>query len=226
MVDDHTPPQLLAAADAPPPGPEDGVSTRVPRLRARSVSWERDLLPDLGRPLYAMADVEVLYVLRYSHSMEDVVWPRGLRELYLDLYDLPATSVSWPPSLEQLKFGPSFNQPIEGVSWPRSLQHLKFGSGFNQPIGSVTWPESLRKLEFGKFFTQPIAKVKWPASLQDISIGSRTFPMSTWRRDARQLDCVRRLTAVALGVASPINSDIDFSGEDQDIGSSDEDQDR
>ena len=49
-VDIHTPPRLLAAADAPSPDPKDGGSTRVPRLRARAVTWRRGASSELSRP--------------------------------------------------------------------------------------------------------------------------------------------------------------------------------
>ncbi|CAM9816795.1 unnamed protein product, partial [Ectocarpus fasciculatus] len=39
-VDAHTPRRLLAAADAPSPHPKRLCGTRVPRLRARSVTWD------------------------------------------------------------------------------------------------------------------------------------------------------------------------------------------
>ena len=40
-------------------------------------------------------------------------------------------------TLQQLSFGPRFNQLITGVVWPPSLQQLSFGKWFKQPIAEV-----------------------------------------------------------------------------------------
>ena len=191
--DTHTPPRLLAADD-PTPDPKDGGSTRVPRLRARAVTWRRGTSSELSRPLYALTDVEVFEFARgFYGSIEDVVWPHRLRVLKLNSFDQPVGDVSWPPSLQQLilgddlnqpvagsswppvlqqlTFGACFNQAVEGVAWPRSLQQVAFGICFNKPVEGVAWLESLRKLKLGRCFNQPIAKVKWPASLCTLVFG-------------------------------------------------------
>lgn len=48
-LDPETPPRLLAAADASPPSPEERGSTRVPRLRAHTVTWNRSSSVELSR---------------------------------------------------------------------------------------------------------------------------------------------------------------------------------
>ena len=62
----------------------------------------------------------------HSFSIEKVVFPGGLREIFL---------------------GCGFNQPIEGIDWPRGLERLSM-PGFNQSIRDVQWPPALKALEF------------------------------------------------------------------------------
>ncbi|CBJ33433.1 expressed unknown protein [Ectocarpus siliculosus] len=59
-VDAQIPRRLLARADAPPPHPELLCRTRVPRLRARRVTWGMRKAAELSIPIFAMTDVDCL----------------------------------------------------------------------------------------------------------------------------------------------------------------------
>lgn len=184
-VKDETPARLLETADAPYPG-----SPRVPRLRARTVTWRRNSVVELGNPLFALAEVSQFCFLSDA-SIDDVSWPLRLRVLMLGgSFDQPLAKASLPPSLTELGFGHEFNQSIQGVvlppllqflwfdgrfdhpisnvSWPESLEDLQLHFSFNQPVEGVVWPERLESISFGQFFNQPIAGVKWPTSLKTL----------------------------------------------------------
>lgn len=77
----------------------------------------------------------------------------------------------WPPSLQQLKLGDVFNQPIEQAAFPASQYEITFGEFLNQPIDGVLWPDSLQRLFFGIDFDQSIDNVRWPASLEELTFG-------------------------------------------------------
>ena len=171
-VDNDTPARLLAAADAPHPTPEDRGATRVPRLRARRVTWTRNSSMELNSPLYALVYADRLALFRLSESsVENIVWPTGLRQLFFgSRFDQPIQSVVLPAPLEVLNLG-GFNGSIEGVAWPAALQHLTFGWRFNQPIVGVVWPASLQRLNFGERFNQPVESLILPARLRTLTLG-------------------------------------------------------
>ncbi|CAN0248587.1 unnamed protein product, partial [Ectocarpus fasciculatus] len=152
-VNELTPLRLLAAADAPPPHPKRLCWTRVPRLRARRVTWNMPTAAELGTPIFAMTDVDHLnFGRQFDGGLEAVAWPQRLKTIQFhdeSGFDQPlGLEVTWPGSLQQLVFGVEFNQPIEGVLWADSLQTLVFGEAFNQPVDNVRWPASLQELTF------------------------------------------------------------------------------
>lgn len=50
----------------------------------------------------------------------------------------PFVGIVWSALLlQQLEFGPGFDQPLAGVAWPASLQRLSFGQKLNRPIVEV-----------------------------------------------------------------------------------------
>ncbi|CBJ28452.1 conserved unknown protein [Ectocarpus siliculosus] len=150
-VDPQIPRNLLAAADAPPPHPKRLCWTRVPRLRARSVTWNMRAAAELGNPIFAITDVDCLeFGGTFDGSLEAVTWPRRLKMIEF-LYTSP------------------FNQPLELIKWPESLQHLVLGGDFNHSINDVEWPPSLHELGFGYSFNQPIDRTGLPPPLQKIS---------------------------------------------------------
>lgn len=175
-VGDNTPPQLLADADAAQSQSEDRGSSRVPRLRARAVTWTRASVAELRGPLDVLVNVKIfhLWATWFIGSVEDVAWPPSLEVLRFDnVFNQPIANVSWPPSLKQITFVWNFNQPVESVAWPASLEILHFGEDFDQPVESVVWPVGLRELTLGWNFNQPIELVVWPASLQLLQLGCR-----------------------------------------------------
>ncbi len=70
-----------------------------------------------------------------------------------------------PPSLTQLFFGESFNQPIV---IPPNVVHLIFGHNFNQPLENL--PNSLLYLELGNTFNHPITAL--PPNLLHLTFGN------------------------------------------------------
>lgn len=192
-VDGDTPSYLRSGADADGDGDVGGaaenqgkkkaMTTRVPALRARKVSWNRPGAASrcTGRTLssarFFVGGDEL------NDRVDGAVWPRELRRLsFGKRFDQPLSAVSWPlSSLLELSFAWDFNQPLDGVSLPSSLERLTFGLNFDQPIASVRWPASLRYLCFGKAdegdwiegdFDQPVVGVTWPPSLRRIIFGS------------------------------------------------------
>ncbi|CAN0016886.1 unnamed protein product [Ectocarpus sp. 4 AP-2014] len=176
-VDSKTPRRLLAAADAPPPHPKGLCGTRVPRLRARRVTWDIPTAAELRNPIYSMMDADSLeFVRAFEDSLEAVAWPRRLKTVEFS-DNSPFNQLvglgEWPASLDRLVFGRKFNQPIESVELPASLQQLSFGLKFDQPIERAKFPESLRQLKFHdkSLFDQPIAGVVWPDTLEQLTFG-------------------------------------------------------
>ena len=95
--------------------------------------------------------------------------PRYLRCLTIDtqsLYD-----VILPKDLQQLTFGPWFNQNLDNVALPSGLQQLTFGVHFNQSLDNVTLPNSLQQLTFDIEFNQSLDNATLPNSLQQLTFG-------------------------------------------------------
>lgn len=132
-VDSDIPITLVAAADVPHANAKGCLSSRVPRLRARRLTWEifeypLDLLSILVETL---AEVEELYFHDgFSSSLDVQAWPSRLRKLEF-------SEISY------------FNRPIVDVAWPSSLQELSLQGEFDQPIKHLTWSTCLRKLALG-----------------------------------------------------------------------------
>ncbi|CAM9756904.1 unnamed protein product, partial [Ectocarpus fasciculatus] len=127
-VDSEIPRRLLAAADAPPLHPQRLGGTRVPRLKARRVTWNMPTAAELREPVFAMTDVDRLEFGRaFEGSLETVAWPRRLRTINLFVcvrFNKQIELVDWPASLQTLVLGCAFRQPIECVEFPPSLQQL------------------------------------------------------------------------------------------------------
>ncbi|CAM9803120.1 unnamed protein product, partial [Ectocarpus fasciculatus] len=174
-VDAKTPRRLLAAADAPPPHPKRLCGTRVPRLRARRVTWKMPTAAELGDPILAMMDVDYLrFGYDFDGSLDGVAWPQRLKTIkfhYRSRFNQPLELVKWPPCLEKITLGQHFNQPLELVKWPPCLEKITLGQHFNQPLELVKWPPCLEKITLGEHFNQPLELVKWPACLEKITLG-------------------------------------------------------
>lgn len=194
-VDDNTPPTLLADMDGPHPNPEKRVSSRVPRLRARRVTWDLPSLDLLIDAIDTFAEVEQLrFGDSFNGSLDIRAWPCRLRVLTFGIwshFNQPVVGFVWPASIQQLRFGCHFNQPIQGTEWPISMQQLTFIMGFNQPVEEVVWPRFLQQLDFGQSFNQPIEKAAWPKSLRTLVVGNAfNQPVQgvAWPESLRQLE--------------------------------------
>ncbi|CAN0429376.1 unnamed protein product, partial [Ectocarpus sp. 12 AP-2014] len=196
IVDVRIPRMLLAAADGPVRHPKRLSRTRVPRLRARHVTWNMPTAAELRSPIFALMELDHLeFGGAFEGSLDAVTWPRRLESIAFhnfSPFNTPIDLVKWPASLKRLAFGNSFNQAIEHVEFPASLRQIVFaffscfnqpiagvilptclqklalGASFNHPIEDVTWPPFLQELIFGKYFNQPIQRAKFPASLQKL----------------------------------------------------------
>ncbi|CAN0339036.1 unnamed protein product, partial [Ectocarpus sp. 12 AP-2014] len=112
-VDAQIPRRLLAGADAPPPHPKRLCRTRVPRLRARRVSWNMRTAAELRNPIFAMTDADCLEFGRvFNGSLEAVAWPLQLKTIEFETWSL-------------------FNQPIDLVKWPARVEKITLGQFFN-----------------------------------------------------------------------------------------------
>ncbi|CAM9322251.1 unnamed protein product [Ectocarpus fasciculatus] len=175
---EETPRRLLAAADAPPPHPKRSCWTRVPRLRARRVTWNMPTAAELRTPIFAMADVDHLeFGMHFEGGLEAVAWPQHLKTIQFhdqSGFNQPLELVQWPASLQKISFGEDFDQPMEHVEFPASMRQLIFStfSCFNQSIAGAILPVSLQLLALGEYFNQPIEEVLWPGSLQQLTFGS------------------------------------------------------
>lgn len=209
-VDLSIPRRLLAAADARSPDWREGrgSTTRVPRLRARAVTWNISSSVKLDSALYALTEVEVFEFGRsFYGSIEDVAWPRRLRVLqFRNNFDEPVVDISWPPSLRRLEFGFEFDQPVDRVTWPPCLQQLTFGFEFDQPVVGVSWPPSLRQLTFGHCFNQPVDGVSWPPFLRQLTFGTcfdQAVEGVAWPSSLQKLKFGRRFNQPVARVAWP-----------------------
>ena len=111
-------------------------SSRVPSLKACSVTWE-------------------LSVARISEGGKFVHEKRGFVASGLwRLFGVRGCSKGvirawWSDTLRKMTLGPLFNYPVMNVVWPTCLEQLVFGRAFDQPIGEVVWPVSLQRLTVG-----------------------------------------------------------------------------
>ncbi|CAN0162699.1 unnamed protein product [Ectocarpus sp. 4 AP-2014] len=229
-VDDDTPGWLLGVAGVPLRAADKTFRSRVPRLRAREVTWKRSSAAMLKKPLFALAEAEsmtfgwrfddgpeaviwprrlgkVVLGERLYHTINCISWPESLRRLTLGCdFNQSITGIRWPASLKQLTLC-GFNQTVQGVQWPASLQQLTFGLFFNQPIGNdVTWPKSLQQLTFGTDFNQAVVGVTWPASLQQLTFGNkfdRDIEGVVWPASLQQLTFGKNFNRTIEGVAWP-----------------------
>ncbi|CAN0055732.1 unnamed protein product [Ectocarpus fasciculatus] len=172
-----TPSWLLAAAAAedPLPLPKMLSRTRVPRLRARRVTWNLRTAGELRSGIFASADVDSLKFGRaFEGSLEAVAWPRRLKAIEFSPgspFNKPIDMVEWPRYLQRLEFGCEFDQPLDRVEFPASLQRLLL-HGFNRSIAQVALPTSMKQLHLLGYFDQPIDCVPWPPSLQQLRFGN------------------------------------------------------
>lgn len=67
---------------------------------------------------------------------------------YFVLRDQAVKSVTWPPMLEELTFGYSFNGVVEGAVWPNGLRRMMFGVSFDRNVEAVAWPTGLEQVTY------------------------------------------------------------------------------
>lgn len=104
---------------------------------------------------------EILLGEYYDQPVLRVTLPAGLCKFLVrpGFYDHDVRGMSWPDggvsinlrslfnqsALEEITFGPSFDQPIHEVAWPAGLRRLTFGFRFSQRTDQVVWSPALEK---------------------------------------------------------------------------------
>eukprot|EP00752_Nemacystus_decipiens_P008223 g7353.t1 len=147
--------------------------SRVPRLRARAVTWELPSAERLSSPIDALTAVEVVkFAGGFNDSVRSVAWPDKVRVVEFGRrFNQPMEGVAFPDSIESIAFGAMFRKSVSHVTWPTSLKRLSLGQSFNHPVSEVGWPPSLQELTFGDWFNQRLEGIALPASLQTLSLG-------------------------------------------------------
>lgn len=151
------------------------VKSRVPKLRARGVTWNMMTAAKLDKPIDTINDAErLVFGDQFSGKVDGVAWPQRVKRVAFG-YDFNEAidEVAWPPTLQKLAFGYFFNKPLKKARWPPSLQRLELTGCFNQPLEGLEWPASVCHLSFGYFFDQELNYVAWPASLRQLDLGYR-----------------------------------------------------
>lgn len=131
-------------------------------------------------------DVDHIHQNYFNSSLAGCILPSCFRCLVIpDRWNLPINELcQLPSSLESLRFGEYFNQPIENLQLPCSLTSLTFGSQFNQSLDGVKLPDSLTELDMGYLgnFNHPIRGDIFPSGLRSLKL-SRNFnqPIRDWQ---------------------------------------------
>lgn len=129
-------------------------------------------------------DVERDLEMAWDFDLTKVLWPEGMREIYLDCFNRPVDNVVWPEGLEILSFHMPgglavwdmqcdsgtegiCNRPLDGVTFPAGLREIFLGIKFNQDITGVAWPDGLERLSMPGF-NQPTDGVQWPSRLKTL----------------------------------------------------------
>eukprot|EP00903_Cladosiphon_okamuranus_P015583 g14388.t1 len=160
-----------------------GGYPRIPRLRARRVTWELSTAQSDGQ---LTADLERLMVFGddMNDDVEEALFPPLLQELSFSRDfkratvpltsggDLDRGTASPSSSLQELIFGSYFNEAFdESFELPRSLTRLNMGSRFNRPLNRIKWPPAMRHLALGWRFDQDVQDVALPSCLQTLEFG-------------------------------------------------------
>ena len=131
-------------------------------------------LPGFNRSLKVPA-LPSLQRLEFGHttncSLENMVWPQGLKNLTLGPRCQSLDNVALPDNLQSLTLPGNFNHSLEGVTLPTGLLALAFGDSFNQSLEHVVWPKGLKDLTFGQNFNQTLKGFTLPPSLQSLRFG-------------------------------------------------------
>ena len=112
--------------------------------------------------------------MAYSFSQPISGWevPHSLTFLHVSC-NQPVIGFRLPDTLEHLRFGNCFNQPVApGWLLPSGLKSIRFGVYFNHPVVDLELPSSLETLQFGANFNQPLDGVRFPPSLKTLDMNS------------------------------------------------------
>jgi hypothetical protein len=103
--------------------------------------------------------------------LSQLCFPSSLRVLVLDGFNQPIPSeFHWPPTLEELRFGPNFVQSLDQWTPPPALRILSLATSFrwNQPLAQQRLPASLLRLELPDSFEGGMQEWQWPSQLQTL----------------------------------------------------------
>eukprot|EP00752_Nemacystus_decipiens_P009055 g8085.t1 len=162
---------------------------RIPRLRARRVTWELSTAQSDGQ---LTADLERLMVFGddMNDDVEEALFPPLLQELSFSRdfkrATVPLTTSGGgggggggvrgrdvaSSSLQELIFGSYFNEVFdESFELPKSLTRLNMGSRFNRPLNQIRWPRAMRHLALGWRFDQDVRGLALPPCLHTLEFG-------------------------------------------------------
>ena len=101
-----------------------------------------------------------------------IILPDTVKILRLNT-NYPLSLIVLPKFLEELSFGPGFNQDIRNAKLPETITHLYFGRSFNQPIKNANFPVCLKTLELGDSFNQDVVDANLPEGLITLKLGPK-----------------------------------------------------
>lgn len=143
----------------------------------------------------------------FNHEIENTRLPKRLKRLFFSAdskFDQPVAGVEWPSSLEELRFGNCFDQPMvqngSGGVWGNG--HVEnFSGSVEGPFGGggtsctmTLFPATLRELHFGWAFSYSLQGLELPRSLRRLSFFQR-YPMS----HVRGLEWPDSLQSISVG---------------------------
>ncbi|CAM9473251.1 unnamed protein product, partial [Laminaria digitata] len=186
--------------------------------------------------------LEVLVLSSYFEFWSSIRWTSGLKQLRIghalggdqfvgggghrmdlppnleflligDYFNLPLTTVAWPPTLKVLNLARSFNHPIgatggDGPLLPDGLEVLELSMEFNRSFEHLLLPVGLKSLIMSEDsnFDQGVAGVTWPPGVEKLTLGDRfNHPMegTAFPETLRELSFGRAFTHSLQGVALP-----------------------
>lgn len=140
-----------------------------------------------------------LLKLDLARATGEVALPDSLQDLRIDSARIPLL----PASLQSLRFGPAFNEPVAALLWPASLTLIEFGDRFNHEIEAVHWPLGLLSLQLGRAFDRPVKRCNCQTHSRTCA-SARKFTMGHLINRSRDCD-YRRLSRASPWLHRSIN---------------------
>ena len=120
---------------------------------------------------YTVNEINLDY--RFNQPLDGVVFPSSLQKLKLGgWFDQPLIPGIFS-SLNVIIFSHNFNQTLPINIFPSSLQEITFGALFNKPLLPGVFPSSLQEIRFGRKFNRPLVPGVFPDSLKKITFDEK-----------------------------------------------------